>query len=125
MVVGGAVVYVLAPGGATVPPWLAWLVGWGLVVALAVAAVVVDIVGARRLRGRRRADAIALVVAAALGGAWLALLVLLLRLDCLGPECEKPVTWMRYLVLLPVVPLGGLAVVGLLVRRRGRLDRDG
>ncbi|GAA4626960.1 hypothetical protein [Cellulomonas oligotrophica] len=105
---------------AAVPTW-AWVIpAEGLLLAAASVAVVVDVVAARRARGRRWWDTLADVVAAVLVGVWVALLWRVVAGGCLVEECAAVPVWARLFVVVPVVPLGGLTLIGALVRRGAR-----
>ena len=109
--------YLLLFMSRVVPSWMWSVTGGAVALALAIAALRVDVVLARRARGPRGVDLAAQVVAAVLVGAWLGLLWDLLRSGCLDGTCEPPAVWKPLFVLVPIVPLGGMAVLGLLVRR--------
>ncbi|TQL01737.1 hypothetical protein [Cellulomonas sp. SLBN-39] len=109
--------YVLMFLSAVVRTW-AWVIpAEGLLLAAAYVAVIVDVVAARRARGRRWWDTLAKVVAAVLVGVWIAMLWRVVAGGCLTEECAAVPVWVRLFVVVPVVPLGGLTLIGALLRR--------
>lgn len=97
---------------AVAPTW-AWVIpAEGLLLAAAYVAVVVDVVAARRARGRRWWDTLAKVVASVLVGVWIAMVWRVVAAGCLTEECAAVPVWVRLLVMVPVVPLGGLTLIG-------------
>lgn len=113
----GVAGYALVFTSAVVPLWLVLVAGSGLVLAAAAFAVNVDVVDARRKRGRSVIDLVARFAALLLVGWWLALLWMLLVDGCFTQECDPAPLWRTIFVLVPVVPLAGLTLAGHLVRR--------
>ena len=119
----GVVEYLTVVMGAVVPLWLWMTVGGALVLWAAWVAVFVDVVQARRVRGRRPVDVVARLLASAIVVLWVVLLVWLLERDRVVVETQMPdptPPWLWLLVQVPVVPHLLLTLVGLLARRAGR-----
>lgn len=103
-----------------IPLWLWCLVGGGLALAAAAFAVNVDVVDARRKRGRRVIDLVARLAAALVLGLWLVALGVLGAGGCFTNQCVSVSLWVVLLTQVPIVQLGGLTLVGFLVRRDAR-----
>lgn len=113
----GVAGYAMVFLSSVVPLWLLLAVGNGLTLSAAMFAVNVDVVDARRKRGKSFIDLIARVAALLLVGWWLAALWTVLADGCFTQECDPIPIWRILFVLIPVVPLAGLTLGGFLVRR--------